>query len=303
MFGKNSDKLNKYIDPTGEFSNREFKLSEWYIQHKLTLRKIGLSSLLIFAVATLGYSLLYWGYYFTTGYWQDQQMLNNQVLEIENYDNLKHFYAPKPFAVGSAQIYQTVSPENYDFVVDINNNNTRWLALVEYQFIFNGGETPVAQTVILPGNRPVAYFGFKNPTFPSGAKLVIKNIDWRHLDAHLFPDVKSFMAEHSQWSTDNFKFSHASRITGIPASKIEFTLGNFSPYGFWKANFYVEFLNGGERVGMYFLPEEKFLAQEIRQVDLRSFVTDLYVDDIRIYPLVNVFDSSEYLSVGGEKNY
>ncbi len=295
---KTEDKLEKYIDPTGEFTNSQFKLSRWYVEHKLRLRQIGLGALILFCVVTVGYSLFYWGYYFTTGYWRDQEMLNSQVLEIENYDNLKSFYAPRPFIISSPQVYQTVSPSSYDFVVDLTNNNERWLAGIQYQFVFSGGETPLAQAIVLPGTRPLVYLGFTSDYFPSGARLVIKNIKWYHLDRHIYPDISGYTAERNLWLVENFEFSPISRISGSPANFIEFDLTNNSAYGFWEANFYVELLDQGSRVGILYLPEAEFTSRETRHVDLRSYIDGLYVTEIRVHPLINIFDSREYLRAG-----
>ncbi len=300
MFQKKvKDKLSQYTDPTGEFSNRELKLAEWYIAHKLKLRKIGLGALMAWGVLTVGYSLGYFGYYLAIGYSQDQRMMVSQTLEIENYDSLKHFYAPKPLVVNKVDVYQTISRESYDFVADITNPNESWLAGVEYQFVFEGGETAMAQTVVLPGaNRPLAFFGFKSADYPSNARLVIKNVTWRNLDKHLYPNLKGYQAERNIWQIDNFKFTRASRLTGNPSHRLEFALSNYSPYSFWKVNFYVELFNEEERIGLIFLPEEKFRSQETRQVDVRSFIDDLQVTEVKIYPVVNIFDPEEYLPAG-----
>lgn len=303
MFQKKiKDKLSQYTDPTGEFSNRELKLAEWYVKNKLKLKKNGIGLLVVWCVLTIGYSFGYWGYYFSTGYFRDQEMMTRQTLEFENYGNLKRFYAPRDFNIGSHEVYQSVSPQNYDFVADIANPNERWLAMVEYKFVFNGGETSLAQTIVLPGSqRPLAFLGFKSTDYPSNVKLAIKEIHWRHLNRHLYPNVKNFMAERNMWGMNNFKFTSMSRLTGASSHRIEFDLINYSAYNFWQVNFFVELLNDERRVGIIYLPEERFRAGETRHVDLRSLAPDLYVNDARLHPLVNFFDPGEYFSAGEGK--
>lgn len=300
MFQKKvKDKLSQYADPTGEFSNRQFKLAEWYVVNKLRLKKIGIGALIVWCALTIGYSFGYWGYYFSTGYFKDKDMMARQTIEIENYDNLKHFYAPRNLNIQNTEVYQSISPENYDFVADAANPNERWLATVEYKFVFNGGETPLARAVILPGvKEPLAFFGFKSAGYPSGAKLEIKEINWRHLDRHLYPDARSFMAERSMWGIDNFKFTPISRLAGTLSNRIEFDITNYSAYNFWRANFFVELIGYSGRVGLVYLPVEKFISQETRHIDIRSFLDNQEVSDIVAHPVTNVFEQSEFMGAG-----
>ena len=71
---KTPDKFSRYVDPTGEFSNRELKLSVFYLKHKLLLQKIGKNVLIVWCVVSVGYSFGYWVYYFSFGYFEDQKI-------------------------------------------------------------------------------------------------------------------------------------------------------------------------------------------------------------------------------------
>lgn len=293
---KKPDKLSQYIDPTGEFPNRELKMAEWYLRHKLLLRKIGLWALAGWCAITVIYSLSYWGYYFAFGYWQDQQMMAKQTVELENYDNLKPLYQPQALSFGQTEIYNSVSEQLNDLVAQVTNPNGRWLAGVVYKFVYDNGETETARTVVFPKTvRPLTFFGLKS-SFPSNAKIVVEQVLWKRLNPHYYPDVDSFMKERLLFSIENFKFTPASRTQGVPTNKLEFDLKNNSAYSFWEADFYLELIDNGSRVGIIYLPVEKFKTGETRSLDVRSFVSGLLVSELALHPVMNIFDKEEYIS-------
>lgn len=293
---KKKDKLSQYVDPTGELPTSELKIAEWYVKHKFLLKKIGTGILAAWCVATVGYSLAYWGYYFAFGYWQDEQMMARQAVELENYDNLKPLYQPQALSFGQTEIYNSVSEQLNDLVVQVTNPNERWLAGVEYKFVYDNGETETVRTIVFPKTvRPLAYFGLKS-SFPSNAKIAVEQVVWKRLNPHYYPDVDSFMKERLKFSIENFKFTPASRTQGVPANKLEFDLKNNSAYGFWEADFYLELIDNGGRVGIIYFPVEKFKTGEVRNLDLRSFVSGISVSELALHPVMNIFDKEEYIS-------
>lgn len=298
MEEKIKSKFSRYTDPTGEFSNRALKLAEWYLKHKLLLQKIGKYILVGWCVVTVGYSFGYWLYYFSYGYFQDQKMATQSVAQFQNYKNLQTMYGAKDLVVKDVDVYNSVS-DLYDFAAQVENPNERWVARVTYRFAFSGGETSLTTTVLPPqGARPVALFGAAAGSYPVGARLVIEKIDWRRLNPHVDVDIKNYIAERSKFSVERFAFTPASRSAGILNNMIEFDLFNDTAYSFWDAEFYVELKDRGETVGLIHLNADKFKAGEKRRIDLRSFVDNLRVSDIIVWPVFNVFDVGEYMKAG-----
>ena len=299
IFNAPKDKFEKYSDPLNEFSNRELKISEWFLRHELKLKDIGKNALVVFCVITIGYSFGYWLYYFGYAYWQDQKMLVQQNYEFENYDNLKSLYSPKSPSISPVSVYNSVSEATYDLEVMVNNPNDRWLLGLTYKFVYADGETEVLRTVVMPGSqRPIAYLGLKSEAYPEGAKLVLLQTEWQKIDAHALPNITEFLKQRSNFTFSNFKYAPEGRVNGTPANILTFVVKNNSAYGFWTVNFYVKLISGGESVGTIFLSVDKFKAGESRNVDLRSFVPGLNVEEIVLYPLINIFDSQAYLPAG-----
>ncbi|OGH71743.1 MAG: hypothetical protein A2921_00060 [Candidatus Magasanikbacteria bacterium RIFCSPLOWO2_01_FULL_43_20b] len=294
---KTPDKFSRYTDPTGEFSNRELKLGVWYLKHKLLLQKIGLRLLIVWCVVTVGYSFGYWLYYFSYGYFQDQKMAGNLAREIPNHAVVNALFNAKDLQVGRIEVYNSVS-ELFDFTAQVKNPNSRNTARVTYKFVYNGGETALAQTMLLPmSERPIVYFGQKSDIYPTAPRLVIEKVEWKRVGAEEVPDIGAFLAERLNFTMENFVFTKASQITGTLNHQIEFDLFNDSAYGYWEPKFYVELIDGVQTVGTIYLVVPKFKAGEMRHIDLRSLVDTLDVSEVKIWPAFNPFDQAAYLKV------
>lgn len=293
--GKNKDKLSRYKDVSGGFSNSELKWGEWYLRHKVLLRKILTGCLVAWSIITLGYGLGYFAYYFSYGYFQDQEMMARQTVEFENYSNLQNLYKPQDLQFSQASVFNSLS-ELYDFFAKVRNPNKDWMARITFKFSFSGGETEIFKDVLLPGSeRPIAIFGVLSNSYPTNISLSVENIEWKRVKPHLVKNVQQYISERNNFLVDNFKFTRQSKSNNIPSNMIEFDVFNDSIYSFWNQVFYVEFLKNNRTVGVAHVVVEEFMSEEIRHVDLRSYVNNLDISNIAVYSVSNVFDNSEYI--------
>lgn len=294
---KVKSKLERYEDVTGEFTSSELKWGEWYVRHKILLRKIVIGVLLTWCTITVSYGLGYFVYYFSYGYFQDEQMMNQQLLELGNYKNVQYLIKAKDLQVGNVGVYNSIT-ENYDFLAGVKNPNERWLAIVTYKFTFSGGETGLAWTILLPGSqRPIAYFGFKSSRYPTNPSLVIEDIKWKKISPHAVPGVKEFTDERINFPVENFEFTQASESAAIPNNIIQFDVYNNTAYNYWEPSFYIELINGNRTVGVVYLVIDQFKSGEVKHIDTRSFVDNLEIDNVKVWPVINVFDENEFMSV------
>jgi len=297
LFSK-KEKIDNYVDPTGELTNQQLKMSQWYVRHKLQLQKIGLSVLILWCVITLGYGVAYLGYYFSLGYSNDQQMAASQTLEFENYALLQKKYQAAPLKIEGLGIFQSAD-EKYDFVVRGSNINERWVAFLTYKFVYNGGESKIQSTIILPKeSRPVIAFGQESAVYPENVQFKIISVAWRKVNPHAVADVEGFVKERMNFYQENFKFTSKNLLNDNLNHIVEFDLTNFSPYNFWNVDLYVELLDGEGVQGYIYTPVEKFMSNEMRHIDVRSLLNDLRVTDVKVYPVVNVFDPNEFMKPG-----
>ena len=292
---KQPPKLDRYVDPTGEFSTREFKLATWYVKHKLLLRKIFVGFLVAWCFASIGYSFGNFILYLTVGYSQDQIMYVKQVQETQNYDELKVFYAPKALQVKNVNVYPSAS-DRYDLSATVINPNTRFIATLKYRFTYGSGQTEIRESTLLPLEvRPVIYFGAESTSYISAPKLVIEKTEWKKVSTHSVKNVANFISERKIFNAENFVFTGASEL-GADTSRVEFDLTNKSNFGFYQPEFYIELYDGGV-VGYLYIIEDKFKTGETRHIDVRSLVPNLRVQDIKVYTILNVFDQAQYMAV------
>lgn len=296
MFGKKEkDNFSRYEDPSGEFTNRELKWAEWYLQNKEKLYKTVVGFLLTWCIVTMGIGVGYFTYYFSYAYFQDQEMFNRQTTEFVDYRSMQIKYKAKDLQVFDVDVFNSVS-ELYDFVARIKNPNDNWIAKIVYKFSFSNGETDLAQTTILPGqDRPVAFFGYDSLALPRGVSFEIVDTSWQRVDNHDIADAVSYISQRINFPVENFEFTRASASKNITSNIIKFDIFNDSAFSYWEVPVYVEILEGNQSRGIIYLVLDKFKTQEIRSVDLRSTVNNLNVTNIRIWPIINVFDDSVYL--------
>ena len=296
---KEKNNLSGYVDTAGQLSNTQLKISSWYLRHEILLQQIGTGVLIGFCVFTVGFSLFFWGKYLFIDYWQDQKILKGQVQEFQNYAQLQNAYKAADIEILETQVYNS-APNMYDFFALAVNPNERWIAHIDYHFIYSGNETKVYRSSIIPGSRrPLAVFGAESETYPGEARFVIDKIDWEAIDPHKIFDVTKYMGDRLMFNFNNFVFKPPSK-TGASVPSVVFDIFNDSAYSFWDAVFYVELLNDNQTVGYIYLSIPKFLSQEKRPIDLRYFGENLTVTDVKVIPALNVFDKNIYIRPQGE---
>ncbi len=282
--------FNKYEDPTGMFSNRQLRFSTWYVKNRFLLYRILVGVLIFISASTLIYSFLRIAWIFIVEAPRDEQVFK-QMAQFEDYDRLNRALIPQPLLLGETKAF-AAGVEKYDVMVEITNQNTKHIAYFEYYFAINGTTTSPKSGFLLPQETKLfVNFGLSDS---SGANLVIGNISFRRINAHLYSDPMSYILARNLFSVDNFEFKSVLHPEGANANIIKFDLTNDSPFSYYDPRFMVEFRNGGATVGVAEINLEKFASLEKRTVDLRSFAENLFVDEIIIYPFINYFEYSEY---------
>lgn len=287
--------INKYTDTQGNFSSKELRASEWYVRHRVMLGKIGTGILVAFCIIFNLYALIAWGDYLFFGMIGDAQMEQQVVSSIQNYSRIRPLYQARSLEVSNISSYDL--PDNrYNFSARVTNPNTRFIGEITYIFEHSIGETEPQTVIILPGTTmPVSTFGVVISTRPRDVKLTIQKIAWRRINPHVIFDTSSYMEERLKFDFTDFQFIPQSVANNTLSNRITFDIRNKSSYSFWGPTLYVELLNGTQIVGIMQTRVQELIAGETRQVDLRNTLQGLDVTDIKVYPLINVFDEHEFM--------
>ncbi|KKW42932.1 MAG: hypothetical protein UY92_C0002G0049 [Candidatus Magasanikbacteria bacterium GW2011_GWA2_56_11] len=295
---KPEDKLSKYIDASGDFSNRDLKLGEWYVRHRIMLRELVVGVLVIFCVVVGGYGFYRWAEYLIVGYSRDERLRAELTKNAIPFARLRERLAPDTLQIGGVSVFQSASGK-YDFFAEALNPNADWYADVEYRFVYPGGETEARTTRLLPGSRqPLTAIGIAAPSFPSALRLEFVSTAWQRIDRHQIAEPADYLRDRLQFSVENFSFQSAGGPSEAPAHTIAFTLSNRSTYSYWQAVFYVLYKDNGSLVGFKRLVVDNFRSQESRPIEIKSLADGLNVTDIDVLPAIDVFAQGVYIPLG-----
>ncbi|MFH0857828.1 MAG: hypothetical protein V1848_03725 [Candidatus Magasanikbacteria bacterium] len=298
MFEKKDTKVKtQYVEASGGLTNQQLGAGFWYVKHRLLLKQIGMGALLVFGAVTVLYSFAMWGTYFTYGFFKDNRNAENSVAGFQNYSLLQPLYLPQDVQVADIQIFSH-TPDQYDFFARVGNPNKKYLVEVTHKFVYAGGETEPNTMVLFPlEEKRLATFGEDVLSYPSPVKFEIVSMRWKRIDPKSLADPQAFIAEHLDYTVDNFAFVQGSSdLRSVPLNSITFDITNESPFGYKDAEFIVELYDNGDMVGALPLSLGEFKTREKYSVDLRFGTGIPYVSEIKLIPLVNVFDREVYLN-------
>lgn len=286
--------FKRYTDPTSEFSTEEFKWGFWFARNRVLLYRIAVGAL-------IGLNAIFWSYTLIKGgnlilyELEHGKQLDRDLAYFYDYTLIHPKYSASPLLIAGTQILPG-GVKKYDLVGEVANPNNRFHVFFDYYFVVDGAPTPVQHTFLLPGEtRMISYLGFDQSDYPGGAELVITNWQWRRISNHKIIDVAAWQAERLNFKTGGFSFLRTGGTESAAANVIKFNLINASSYSFAETNFEVGLYQGETLVGILPLNLPRFKSGETRAIDLRSFVMSLNVTDIKVFPLIDIYDNSVYL--------
>lgn len=294
---KRSVNVDRYTDPTQEFGAKEFKWAMWYVKNKVLLYKIAVGGLAGMSAVLWVYSLLAWGNYLIFGIFSDQK-LYQELTSFYNYGAINSNYAPQGLQVVATNIFQG-GVKKYDLVSEVINPNPRFYVGFDYYFTVDGVKTPVQKAFLFPKQDSIiASLGLSSDSYPGGVEIMIENLNWKRITAHRIKDIE-------QWQNDRLRFEASGLVftpaqpgsTDAPSANIiQFSLANESSFSYSEPKFIVGLFQGPTLVGVLPLELDKLKSQQTKKIDLRSFVPTLEVTEVKMYPLIDIYDSSVYLA-------
>lgn len=284
----------KYQDASGDFNTKDFGYSIWFTSHKLIMYRVLVVVFLILDILLVVVNFTKWGI-FLAGF--PAQIRLEQ--ELVNFNNISvQGFAPKPLQVLSTELLSG-GVDRYDAVSEIVNSNDRFMLTIDYHFNLGTTNTPRQQRVILPGDDTlIAALGSQIDSVSLGSlALVFDNFNWKRISGHKIADLKTWKNDRLQFSTENFVYSSAFGADGLKVNRLQFTLKNNSAFGYKQPSFLVGLYSQDVLVGVMPLQLPDFPSVSSAAVDLRNFVSNLRVDSVKIFPLINIFDQNVYLPV------
>lgn len=298
MFKKTSQstKLNKYVDSTGSFDNSQLKQALWFTTHRDQLRKIMIWILGSWSALSIGVSGFFWVKYFTYDLWfVDNPNLVAQTLQFQNYAAIQGQYSAIEPVVGRSDIFQS-GEDRYDFVTKIQNQDPNFLARVDYYYDYGSAQTPTQSVILLPNSESLAaVLGVESEVgFPRQARLIIDTIQYRRVNPHTISDPQEYINTRLNLMVSGTAYIAQNEAEGIATNGIQFSIENPTVFSYWELPIYVELIRTGQTVGVTYTNVRDFRARSVRDVELYLAQTLPFIDSIRLYPLINVFDPNVF---------
>ncbi len=284
--------MQNYQDPSGEFGNRELKYSFWYVRNTLFFYRLIVGVLVVLVSATWIFSLVRFGAYLLNLPQEKQQMM--RLKTFVNYAKINQNLAPQALSVDATTAFAS-GVGKYDIISQLANPNPRFLVKFDYYFTVDGQNTPVQSGFLLPRQSSVVGFFGYTQSVPTDTQLVLRNFVWERISTHKILNLANWQASRLDFVVADFTFVPPESVEAASAAAVQFTLTNNTPYGYKTAHFYAGLYRNDGLVGVIPFQVDNFSSLEARPIDLRSFADNLSVDEVRVFPAVNLFDQNVYL--------
>ncbi len=285
--------FRRYEDPTGEFTSGNLSRGLWWVKHKVLLYRLLVGALILISAIFLIFSLAKWGIYLVGI--PNSNLLEKQAVQFSNYNPAIQHFNPVPLQIVSTNLFQN-GGSKVDAVSEVENPNAGYIANFDYSFLISGTSTAPAKAIVLAKSRTMAAaLGLTEISGSSGAVLQIKNLQWQRVSPHDIPDPKSWQDSRINFSISSTTFENALSTPGLSGNRLAFVLKNESAYGYKQPRFYVGLYNQDALVGVMPLQTDDFHSLETKNIDLRNFTSNLQVQNIQVFPLINIYDQNVYL--------
>lgn len=291
-----SDKnLPNFAGGGEKFTEKELKLSYWFVTHQALLKKI----LTVAIAAAAGVLLIYsaagfidWA--FITG--PKERANFNTILQIKTNPAVLQAIAAKDISFTEAEIFSS-GVGRYDLLAQVANSNDKWRAEFEYRFAGEGLDGDFKKGFILPGEKKfIVDLGVERAFRPRNIRLEIQNLKYHRIDPHTIPDYAKWRGEHFDMAiTDKVLNANAIQNNKNIAT-LAFKATNDTAYNYWIVGFYALLYRGEQLVSVNYLSAENFMSGETRDLQMQFYEGLPTITKYEIVPEFNIFDDDAYIS-------
>lgn len=284
---------SNYTPSSQKSGNQGLLMGLWLVRHKPALYRGTKWFLIVVCVMLWGYSIIGWGGYM----WyqvRNRPLFESSLVTFSDFSTGASV-APLNLQVQGADVFQS-GVGKYDVVADVTNPNDRFLVQFDYYFVVDGVKTALQKTFLLPGERrPVVLFGVTSENNSFGAPTVrFESMRWQRFDPKQYSNPRRFQDVRLQFEVSSTTFARSETTMGA-AHILEFDVKNNSAYNYHSPLFYVGLYTQGGLSGVMLKQTDDFRSQELKHFELRSFAPNLSVTEVRIFPIINVYDDEVYL--------
>ncbi len=230
-------------------SAQELAAADWWSRNRLSLHQAGYIALIGFSVLTWGYGL--WTLFDTYALsYPKEQAYTNHIAKTTLTQDAYSVAAPQPLQLGGA-LSLNVGTSQQSLYAPASNPNTLWWARIHYRFRDGNTETPLRETILLPGDaRFLTELGWDGQALRTPA-LSIVSTDWQRIDASLVNgDYETFKQGHSTLLIQKPQYQSDLTINEKKLGRSTFTVQNPSGFSYRNTELLTILYSNGTIVGM-----------------------------------------------------
>lgn len=288
-----SDKDLNSVDLPEGFTGSELKWSLWWIDHKDTVKRIGVTLFIVFDVILI--SIGAWGIFdwLALGGVNEERAIRQ--LTSPGYAQLG-FGAPAREVRFDAPIVLSLPDSRYDVIIPVQNENADFWVELEYRVVIGGEETPPRRDFVLPGqSKFLTELGVRREGSPGSVELRVEKREWHRIDAHEISNYQAFADARLNIEAVNPVFTPA---VGEEGSKTSFGLRNRSAFSYYDVGLLVLLYRGDTLVGVNKVRFDELRAGAAEDVELFWFQTIPQVTRTEVVPDINILDPDAYQPPG-----
>lgn len=290
---------NGMLLPEEKEFQRQYRFSSWWVNNRTRLKKIGFGTF----IAVDALLLLSAAYGLLDGFVLSEPKERRAVLEMVAYGQPDlHAYtdatAAKDLDPGPVTVIAGGQGKD-DFYAAVENPNADWWAEYRYQFTWDGGETPIQSSFVLPGqSQPAPAFSVSVASPPRAPKLILSDIFWHRVDHHVTGDEAAWQEDRTDFLVENVAFS-TEQLTDT-FGRVTFDVTNRTAYSYYDPAFIILLMRGSTVVGVNKTTLSSLDSGEKQTVVVNWFGTLPSVGNVQVIPVVNPFDLLAYKPLVGE---
>lgn len=285
----------------GKESHRVYRLSLWWVEHRVLLRRIGYSVFIVVDALILLFALYHLLDAFALSYDQEERVVYQMV--VQGQSDLRAYTLANnadDLEAGEARVI-SIGSDRYDFYVTLLNPNDDWWAEFSYTFNTDLVVTESATGFILPSQeKPIVQFAYESTVPVTSAVLVLSEVTWHRVDHHLIADYETFASEHLNLTIENAQFTQEIDTNNDSYGRSSFTVTNNTAYSYYEPTFYVLLKRGSSVVGVNRATLSELESGDVENATLNWFGTLPSVSEVEVVLELNLFNLSIYKPLEGE---
>lgn len=278
---------------------RQYRREKMIVEAQPRIKKLGLLLLVTVDVILIAVLVLYIVTYIVASGPAERRQVASIANNLETMNTVSQENAAEPLVLSDVSVFP-LGDNDYDFYVEVENENADWYATFDYYITSAQGDTDVVSGSIMPSTtQPLALIRQNFDSRPSAPELVFENFMWHRIDAREITDVDTWIDEHNRFTVENAQYHFDVEIDGSNIPRTSFTMTNTTPYGYWSPEFIVVIERGGRVSGVNLVTIPGFGSGDVRHIDVNWFGTAPSSGTVTVTPNINYFDDEVYMPPSG----